>query len=203
MTGVRKSRFARIFGGSAGLDPYTMAVSDVYQDLFGVGTFTGKGIYDVDAFEQAVGRYLPRKSHPEPRPDRGRLRPLRTGHGHRIARRFSRLRTWSSPGANIAGRAATGRFCRGSFRACPAPARSDAAQPVARGRTLEDLRQPAPQSGAAGADRAADPGMDGVARLALVVDRGGPGRRGLAPVASIGEHSFPNCARSLLAGQRA
>jgi len=59
MTGVRKSRFARIFGGSAGLDPYTTAVSNVYQDLFGVGTFTGKGIYDVDAFEQAVGNTLP------------------------------------------------------------------------------------------------------------------------------------------------
>ena len=59
MTGVRKSRFARIFGGSAGLDPYTTAVSNVYQDLFGVGTFTGKGIYDVDAFEQAVGNTFP------------------------------------------------------------------------------------------------------------------------------------------------
>ncbi len=59
MTGVRKSRFARVFGGSAGLDPYTMAVSNVYQDLFGVGTFTGKGVYDVDAFEQAVGGTFP------------------------------------------------------------------------------------------------------------------------------------------------
>ncbi len=59
LTGVRKSRFARVFGGSAGIDPYTTAVSDLYQDLFGVGTFTGKGAYDVDAFEQAVGRTFP------------------------------------------------------------------------------------------------------------------------------------------------
>ncbi len=59
MTGVRKSRFSRIFGGSAGLDPYTTAVSNVYQDLFGVGTFTGKGVYDVDAFEHAVGNTFP------------------------------------------------------------------------------------------------------------------------------------------------
>ena len=46
-----RSRFARISRGHPGVDPYTTAVSDVYQDLFGEGTFTGKGIYDVDAFE--------------------------------------------------------------------------------------------------------------------------------------------------------
>jgi cyclic beta-1,2-glucan synthetase len=50
-----QSLFARIFTGSAGLDPYTTAVSDVYQDLFGTGSYIGKGIYDVDAFEAAVG----------------------------------------------------------------------------------------------------------------------------------------------------
>ncbi len=57
--GARRSLFARIFTGSAGLDPYTSAVSDVYQDLFGLGTFTGKGIYEVDAFEAATGRTFP------------------------------------------------------------------------------------------------------------------------------------------------
>ncbi|MEO7399135.1 MAG: glucoamylase family protein, partial [Ilumatobacteraceae bacterium] len=41
--------------GSAGIDPYSSAVSDVYQDLFQEGSFTGKGIYDVDAFEAAMG----------------------------------------------------------------------------------------------------------------------------------------------------
>ena len=59
LTGIRKSRFARIFGGSAGLDPYTAAISDVYQDLFGAGTFTGKGAYDVDAFEASAGAPSP------------------------------------------------------------------------------------------------------------------------------------------------
>ena len=53
------SDFARLFGGDPGLDPYTRAVSDVYQDLFGEGSFTGKGIYDVDAFEHALARRLP------------------------------------------------------------------------------------------------------------------------------------------------
>ncbi len=45
-------------GGEAGIDPYTRAVSDVYQDVFGEGSFIGKGIYDVDAFEQSLkGRF--------------------------------------------------------------------------------------------------------------------------------------------------
>jgi cellobiose phosphorylase len=52
---VRRSGYARIFGGEPGIDPYTRAVSDVYQDLFGEGSFIGKGIYDVDAFERAAG----------------------------------------------------------------------------------------------------------------------------------------------------
>jgi cyclic beta-1,2-glucan synthetase len=57
-TGLR-SRFARIFAGSAGIDPYSSAASDVYQDLFGWGTFTGKGLYDVDAFHATAGRAFP------------------------------------------------------------------------------------------------------------------------------------------------
>jgi cyclic beta-1,2-glucan synthetase len=57
-TGLR-SRFARIFAGSAGIDPYSSATSDVYQDLFGRGTFTGKGLYDVDAFHATAGRAFP------------------------------------------------------------------------------------------------------------------------------------------------
>jgi cellobiose phosphorylase len=54
-----RSRFARLFSGDPGIDPYTRAVSDVYQDLFLEGSFIGKGIYDVDAFEQAAGDKFP------------------------------------------------------------------------------------------------------------------------------------------------
>jgi cellobiose phosphorylase len=55
---AHKTRFAEIHSGHPGVDPYTTAVSDVYQDLFGEGSFTGKGIYDVDAFEQSThGRF--------------------------------------------------------------------------------------------------------------------------------------------------
>jgi len=54
-----RSRFAAIHSGHPGVDPYTTAVSDVYQDLFGEGSFTGKGIYDIDAFEQATSGRFP------------------------------------------------------------------------------------------------------------------------------------------------
>lgn len=56
---VRKSRFARTFSGPPGVDPYTTAVSDVYQDLFGEGSYVGKGIYDVDAFLAALADRTP------------------------------------------------------------------------------------------------------------------------------------------------
>ena len=54
-----RSWFARLFATEPGIDPYTRAVSNVYQDLFGEGSYIGKGIYDVDAFEQSVGERFP------------------------------------------------------------------------------------------------------------------------------------------------
>ena len=59
MSGRVASRYARMFGSEPGIDPYTRTVSDVYQDLFGEGSFVGKGIYDVDAFEHALGDRFP------------------------------------------------------------------------------------------------------------------------------------------------
>ena len=53
------SWFTRIFAGDTGLDLYTRAVSDAYQDLFGEGSYVGKGIYDVDAFERSVKKRIP------------------------------------------------------------------------------------------------------------------------------------------------
>ena len=58
-TGREGSLFQRIFTSPSGLDPYAFAVSDVYQDLFGEGSYSGKGIYDVDAFEAALDGRLP------------------------------------------------------------------------------------------------------------------------------------------------
>ena len=53
------SIYARMHGNEPGTDPYTKAISDVYQDLFYEGSFIGKGIYDIDAFEQSIDRRFP------------------------------------------------------------------------------------------------------------------------------------------------
>ncbi|NTV65528.1 MAG: glycosyl transferase, partial [Oscillochloris sp.] len=53
------SRFARVFAGNIGVDPYTTAVSDAYMDLFGEGIFAGKGIYDPAALRVALHEHFP------------------------------------------------------------------------------------------------------------------------------------------------
>ncbi|HZQ94943.1 MAG TPA: glucoamylase family protein [Candidatus Sulfotelmatobacter sp.] len=57
-----RSRLAAIFVGEVGLDPYTRASSDVYQDLYGEGSFTGKGIYEVDTLLQVLYARFPRNA---------------------------------------------------------------------------------------------------------------------------------------------
>jgi cyclic beta-1,2-glucan synthetase len=57
--GREGSRFQRIFSSASGIDPYASAASDVYQDLFREGSYAGKGIYDVDAFEAALAGRVP------------------------------------------------------------------------------------------------------------------------------------------------
>ena len=59
LPGTNQSHYARLFGSEPGIDPYTRAVSDVYQDVFGEGSFVGKGIYDVDAFERCLKGCFP------------------------------------------------------------------------------------------------------------------------------------------------
>ncbi|WP_243096941.1 glucoamylase family protein [Thermohalobacter berrensis] len=56
------SLFTRIFAGQGGIDPYTTAISDIYQDLFREGIFTGKGIYDVDVFDTVLSDTIPDNS---------------------------------------------------------------------------------------------------------------------------------------------
>jgi cyclic beta-1,2-glucan synthetase len=53
------SIFQRVFSSTRGMDPYAFAVSDVYQDLLDEGSFSGKGIYDVDMFEAALAGRVP------------------------------------------------------------------------------------------------------------------------------------------------
>ena len=57
--GSEGSLFQRVFSGPNGLDPYALAVSDVYQDLFEEGSYCGKGIYEIDSFEAALEGQIP------------------------------------------------------------------------------------------------------------------------------------------------
>ncbi len=59
LEGASRSRYAWLNSSDPGLDPYTRSTSDVYQDLFGEGSFVGKGIYDVASFELALDDRLP------------------------------------------------------------------------------------------------------------------------------------------------
>ena len=59
LPGANRSRYAHMCASEPGIDPYTRTVSDVYQDLFGEGSFIGKGIYEVDAFKRALAGRLP------------------------------------------------------------------------------------------------------------------------------------------------
>jgi cyclic beta-1,2-glucan synthetase len=53
------NRYVKLFGSEFGIDPYTRTVSDVYQDLFHEGSFIGKGIYDVEYFQQVLIQRFP------------------------------------------------------------------------------------------------------------------------------------------------
>ncbi|WFD11662.1 GH36-type glycosyl hydrolase domain-containing protein [Tepidibacter hydrothermalis] len=57
-----KSMFTKIFAGQGGIDSYTTAISDVYQDLFFEGIFTGKGIYDLNVFDEVLKKSIPENS---------------------------------------------------------------------------------------------------------------------------------------------
>ena len=57
--GATRSGYTHLHENDAGIDPYTLVTSDVYQDVFNEGSFIGKGIYDVDAFEKALSNRFP------------------------------------------------------------------------------------------------------------------------------------------------
>ncbi|MDZ4183301.1 MAG: hypothetical protein U1B83_10550, partial [Candidatus Cloacimonadaceae bacterium] len=59
MSGANRSQYSRMCSSEPGIDPYTRTVSDVYQDVFGEGSFIGKGIYEVEAFDRALGGRFP------------------------------------------------------------------------------------------------------------------------------------------------
>ncbi len=59
---VARSRLAAIYSGQTGFDIYTRAVSDVYQDLYGEGIFTGKGLYEIQILHEVLDRRFPQNS---------------------------------------------------------------------------------------------------------------------------------------------
>ena len=166
--------------GDAGVDPYTRVVSDVYQDLFGEGSFIGKGIYDVDSFEQCCGDFPENAilSHDLIEGAYARSALLSDVSCTRSIRRATRP---TSP-AGIAGCAATGRLPVGCCPGCAAvrPIRPQSDLCVV---AVEDLRQSPPQRGAGG---------DAAPAARLLVRLAGHGG-GLSAVLGERASCFPRC----------
>ena len=167
LPGANRSRYAQLYGSEPGIDPYTRSVSDVYQDLFGEGSFIGKGIYDVDAFERACKERFPDNailSH-----------DLLEGCYARSGLLSDVLLYEDYPASYASDVRRHERWIRGDWqivswlmpRVPAADGRSEP-NPLSGLSLLEDLRQPAPQPGAGGA-RAADAGrlVRRAARLGL------------------------------------
>ena len=156
LVSANRSLFARIFAGHVGLDPYTTAVSDVYQDLFHEGSFVGKGIYHVDAFSAALAGPGAREHTPQPRPLRRLLRARGALHRHptrgRLPLPLPGVRRAATPlgAGRLADRAVD--LAHGARRV-----RSHRPEYAAGDRAVEDLRQPAAQPAGAVADGAASP----------------------------------------------
>jgi cyclic beta-1,2-glucan synthetase len=96
-------------GTTKGIDPYTRATSDVYQDLFGEGSFIGKGIYDVELFSKALDNRFPENrilSHDLLEGCYARCGLL---SDVRVVRSLSLRAIWPTSSAATAGYAGTGR----------------------------------------------------------------------------------------------
>ena len=168
MASAAGSLFARTYAGHTGVDPYTTAVSDVYQDLFGEGIYTGKGLYDVDAFQASLDGRVPENallSH-----------DLFEGVHARTALVTDVEVVDDYPSSVLAHAKRQHRWVRGDwqilwwlFPYVPTRRRHRAQPPAAR-LALEDPRQPAAQPGGAGAGRVVPRRLDRAARHAVGVD---------------------------------
>jgi hypothetical protein len=164
------SRYERLCSGEPGIDPYTRTVSDVYQDLFGEGSFTGKGIYDLDSVRARAGRTLPRQPGAVARPAGGQLPPFRPAErrpgGRSLSAALQRRRRPAPP--LDPRRLAAGRLAARPGAAGGWPARKESA---AAAGALEAVRQPAPQPGRADPDRPAGPVLGAAAGTELLERR--------------------------------
>ena len=170
------SIFQRIFSGSAGIDPYASAVSDVYQDLFGEGSYTGKGIYDLDAFGAAMADRVPENALLSHDLFEGVFARAGPRDRHRALRRVPfELPGLGGPPAPLGAR----RLAAPALDPGPGAGRHGPAEPElhARHRPLEDGRQPAPDAVRPAHAGDARRGLDAPFGLGRPVDRVRPGRR--------------------------
>ena len=161
--------FSEVFSGHVGLDPYTTAVSDVYQDLFGEGSYVGKGIYDVDAFERALEGRVPDNALLSHDLFEGLFARVGALHRCRSHRRLSQ----PLPGMGRAAASLGARRLAAAAMAWQEDAgspRRPRAEHAAGDRALEDIRQPEAKPAAAVPAAAAGGRMDCAARWALLVD---------------------------------
>ena len=178
------SLFARIYSGHTGVDPYTTAVSDTYQDLYGEGIFTGKGLYNVDAFNAALA---------EPVPENALLsHDLFEGLHARVALVSDVELVDEYPSSVLTHARRQHRWIRGDwqilfwlFPYVPYASRREA-EHAADHFALEDSRQSAAQPRLADAAGPADRGVDVPAGRALGVDERGHGGACLAIAADRG-----------------
>ena len=172
------SLFARLYSGHTGVDPYTTAVSDTYQDLFGEGIFTGKGLYDVDAFTAALEGSVPENallSH-----------DLFEGLHARVALVSDVELVDEYPSSVLSHARRQHRWIRGDwqilfwlFPFVPSQRglKRNTLPIIGRWKILDNLRRSLVSPDAAGAARRR---VDGAARPALVLDDDGDGRRRVA-----------------------
>ncbi len=132
-----------VFRAPAAMDPYASAVSDVYQDLFREGSYTGKGIYDVDAFETALEGKVAENTLLSHDLFEGIFARAALATDIELFDEFPSHYETEPRRASTAGRAETGSFCPG-FSATGACRRPDAANVSdSRDQPLEDDRQSA------------------------------------------------------------
>ena len=183
------SRFAALLAASGGIDPYSTAASDAYMDLFGLGSFTGKGIYDVDAFEAATGKTFPENqilSHDLIEGNYARCGLVSdTELFDDFPAALSRLRPPRAPLGP--GRLAAPPLARPAGCRRPRAARRNPLPLLERWKLFDNLRR---SLVAAGPGPPPGPGLDGPARLPLALDGGRAGGAGLAALAGDRRHAL-------------
>ena len=138
--GRGQSRFEALAGGPAGIDPYAAAASDLYQDLLGEGSFTGKGIYEIDTFMASMTGRVPPNTMLSHDLFEGVYARAGLISDVEVVEDFPVRYDAAAQAASTAGCAATGSCCRGSLSLRRSP--SDSRLPGnGRAKMLDNLRR--------------------------------------------------------------